>query len=58
MTDEKKEPDLIDRFTGWRERHLSHKQFVLMLSFLVGVLSALAAYGLHHLIHFIQILKK
>ena len=54
MTDEKKEPDLIDRFNIWREKHISHKRFVLMLSFAVGVLSALAAYLLHHLIHFIQ----
>ncbi len=54
MTDEKKEPDLIDRFNSWREKHISHKQFVLMLSLAVGVLSALAAYLLHHLIHFIQ----
>ena len=54
MTDEKREPDLIDRFNIWREKHISHRQFVLMLSFAVGVLSALAAYLLHHLIHFIQ----
>ena len=54
MTGEKREPGLIDRFNSWRERHISHKQFVLVLSFLVGVLSALAAYLLKHLIHFIQ----
>ena len=54
MTDEKREPDLIDRFNSWREKHISHRQFVLVLSLAVGVLSALAAYLLHHLIHFIQ----
>jgi CIC family chloride channel protein len=54
MTGEKREPDLIDRFNIWREKHISHKRFVLVLSFAVGVLSALAAYVLHHLIHFIQ----
>ena len=54
MTDEKREPDLIDRFNIWREKHISHRQFVLVLSLAVGVLSALAAYLLHHLIHFIQ----
>ena len=54
MTDDKREPDLIDRFNSWREKHISHKQFVLVLSFAVGVLSALAAFLLHHLIHFIQ----
>ena len=54
MTGEKREPDLIDRFNIWREKHISHRQFVLVLSLVVGVLSALAAYLLHHLIHFIQ----
>ena len=54
MTDEKREPDLIDRFNSWREKHISHRQFVLVLSLAVGILSALAAYLLHHLIHFIQ----
>lgn len=47
-------PTLIDRFNRWRKKHISHRQFVLVLSFLVGVLSALAAYLLKHLIHFIQ----
>lgn len=54
MTDEKHKPGFVDRFTEWREKHISHRQFVLMLSLLVGVISALAAYLLHHLIHFIQ----
>ena len=47
-------PTLIDRFNRWRKKHISHRQFVLVLSFLVGVLSALAAYLLKHFIHFIQ----
>lgn len=47
-------PTLIDRFNRWRKKHISHRQFVLVLSFLVGVLSALAAYLLKHLIHLIQ----
>lgn len=47
-------PTLIDRFNSWRKNHISHRQFVLVLSFLVGVLSALAAYSLKHFIHFIQ----
>ena len=54
MTDEKQKLGFVDRFTEWRERHISHRQFVLVLSLLVGVISALAAYLLHHLIHFIQ----
>lgn len=51
---EKKENGLLSRFITWREKHISHNQFVLILSFVVGVLSALAAYTLKHLIHFIQ----
>lgn len=55
MMDGKQKPlTLIDRFNRWREKHISHRQFVLVLSFLVGVLSALAAYLLKHLIHLIQ----
>ncbi|MBQ5895759.1 MAG: chloride channel protein [Bacteroidaceae bacterium] len=52
--DEKHKPGFVDRFNEWREKHISHRQFVLILSLLVGVISALAAYTLHHLIHFIQ----
>lgn len=44
----------MSRFITWREKHISHNQFVLILSFVVGVLSALAAFALKHLIHFIQ----
>lgn len=51
---EKKEEGVLSRFITWREKHISHNQFVLILSFVVGVLSALAAYALKHLIHFIQ----
>ena len=38
----------------WRERHISEKQLVLLLSFFVGALSALAATLLKSLIHLIQ----
>ena len=51
---EKKDAGLLDRFIAWREKHIPHTQFVLILSFVVGVLSALAAFALKHLIHFIQ----
>ena len=44
---------------AWREKHVKERNFVLFLSFLVGILTALAAYILKSLIHFIQeILKK
>lgn len=45
---------LLDRFIRWREKHISQNQFILILSFVVGILSALAAFTLKHLIHFIQ----
>ena len=45
---------MLDRFIEWREKHISQSQFILILSFIVGVLSALAAYALKHLIHLIQ----
>ena len=51
---EKRQTGLIDRFIEWREKHIPQNQFVLILSFMVGVLSALAAFALKNLIHFIQ----
>ncbi len=48
------EMTLLDRFISWREKHISQNQFILILSFAVGILSALAAFALKHLIHFIQ----
>ena len=38
----------------WRERHISEKHLVLLLSFFVGAFSALAAAALKWFIHFIQ----
>jgi len=43
-----------DRIIEWRERHISEKQLVLLLSFFVGVFSALAAVLLKSFIHLIQ----
>ncbi len=51
---EKKEKGMLDRFIEWREKHISQNQFILILSLVVGVLSAIAAFALKHLIHFIQ----
>ena len=42
------------RFTQWRERHISAKNFTLILAVLVGLCSAFAALTLKNLIHFIQ----
>ena len=38
----------------WRQKHLSERQFTLVLAFLVGLFAALAAFLLHGLIHIIQ----
>ena len=45
---------MYDRVIEWRERHISEKQLVLLLSFFVGCFSALAAIVLKTFIHFIQ----
>ncbi|MBO4660919.1 MAG: chloride channel protein [Prevotella sp.] len=46
--------NILDRLIYWREKHISDKQFTLLLSFLVGVFAAVAAFVLHSLIHQIQ----
>lgn len=54
MSEGQKDKSLLDRFIDWREKHIPQNQFILVLSFVVGILSALAAFALKHLIHFIQ----
>lgn len=49
-----KEKNLLDQFIEWREKHISQRQFILLLSFVVGVISSLAAFVLKHFIEFIQ----
>lgn len=46
----------FERFINWREAHISNRQFVLILSLLVGIACALAALVLKQLIHLIQTL--
>ena len=43
-----------NRLIDWRERHISEKQLILILSFFVGALSAFAAFLLKSFIHLIQ----
>ena len=43
-----------DRMIEWRERHISEKHLVLLLSFFVGAFSAAAAGLLKSFIHIIQ----
>ena len=44
----------MHRFLKWRQEHLSERQFLLILSFLVGICTAFAALLLKGLIHLIQ----
>ena len=46
----------FEKFILWREAHISNRQFVLILSLLVGIACALAALVLKQLIHLIQTL--
>lgn len=45
---------LYQRILDWRENRISEKHFILILSFVVGILTALAALLLKVMIHFIQ----
>ncbi len=44
----------MERFIKWREKHISDKQFVLILSFCVGIFTAIAAYILKFLVEYIK----
>ena len=46
--------DVLQRFITWREKHIKDKQFILILSLLVGVFTALAAYVLKFLVEYIK----
>lgn len=51
---EKEKRSLFQRFLLWRERNIKEKQFILILSFLVGIFTAITALILKMLIHWIQ----
>lgn len=42
------------KFLLWREQHIKEKNFILIISFVVGILTALSAIILKFLIHWIQ----
>lgn len=48
------ENTFFSKIIAWREEHISEKHFVLLLSFVVGVATAIAATTLKQLIHFFQ----
>ena len=51
---EKENRSLFQRFLLWREKNIKEKQFILILSFLVGIFTAITALILKMLIHWIQ----
>ena len=44
----------VSRLDAWRQRHVSDRELVLVLAFMVGFLASLAAYVLHLIIHEIK----
>lgn len=47
---------VLQKLIEWRGRHISDRQFTLLLSFVVGFLAAVAGYVLHWIISEIQLL--
>ncbi len=45
---------LLIRFFAWRSKHLKQRQFILVLSLLIGILSGLAAVLLKNIVHFVH----
>ena len=45
---------LLKRFLIWRAKHISHKQFVIILSVIIGFISGVGAVIIKNLTHFIQ----
>ncbi len=51
ITIERDSKTLFQRLLEWREEHISERMFILVLAFLVGFFSAVAAFVLHGLIN-------
>ncbi|UCG27111.1 MAG: chloride channel protein [Bacteroidales bacterium] len=47
-----KRRNLLARFLVWRVKHINHRQFIYLLSFIVGIISGLAAILLKNTIHY------
>lgn len=47
--------ELLNRFFLWRDSHIKERHFLLFVCFLVGILTALAAFTLKTAIHFFQV---
>ena len=49
------EKGLLGRFLAWRVRYIKEKQFVVMLSILVGIVTGLAGVVLKNMVHFTHV---
>ncbi|MFA9370575.1 MAG: chloride channel protein [Labilibaculum antarcticum] len=49
-----KKKSLLGRFLVWRLKHISIRQFIMMLAVLIGITSGIAAVIIKHLVHFIS----
>ncbi|MDD3875295.1 MAG: chloride channel protein [Bacteroidales bacterium] len=47
--------NVFRKFLVWRHRHISEKNFILILSILIGILAAIAAVSLKTLVHHIEL---
>ena len=45
---------MFTKILAWKEKHLTERQMLLILAFIIGILASFAAYILHTLIHQIQ----
>lgn len=45
---------MFTKILAWKEKHLTDRQMLLILAFIIGILASFAAYILHILIHQIQ----
>lgn len=54
MSAKERDTSLLGRFIDWREKHISERQFILLLSLVVGIFTALAALLLKFLIELIH----
>lgn len=54
MINDRETQNLLNRFNLWRKDHINQRQFILMLSLVVGVLTAFAAILLKYLISLIH----
>ena len=51
-----KKKSLLTKFLVWRLKHIPNKQFIYIVSVIVGVLSGICAVTIKNFTHFIQLL--